>query len=175
MYAVLEAVILIVYHFSVRVALKVWYFFKPTLAEFWHSFVISLVVYWENYGRRQRVVLDHFEGALSQGVAYWDRQSKPTIDFVKLLYKTHYPRFAPYVEPCILVLFRFLRWSYRAVNRPFDRFVAYYIWYCRQNGIYVEEENLRARWLTDGWMYILFTGTVIYGICLLIIYLWTRM
>ena len=72
------------------------------------------------------------------------------MDFAKLFYKTHYPRFAPYVEPCIRLLFRFIRWSYRAVNRPFDRFVAYYIRYCHRHGIYVEEENLRARWLTDG-------------------------
>lgn len=56
---------------------------------------------------------------------------KPTVDFLSrhyaAYYAAYYPRFAPYIEPCILVLFRFIRWSYKAVNRPFDRFVAYYI------------------------------------------------
>lgn len=47
------------------------------------------------------------------------------------------------------------------VNKPLDRLVIRYMSFCRRHGIYVEEENLRLRWLADAPMYIAVVGTFI--------------
>ena len=161
--------------FCILVGTAIWVHIRPTLRQWGqHAFITCFV--------RAQTLDDHywrfihrFDAALVGTIAYVGIKIKPTVDFIKLLHKTYYPRIAPYADPCILLLFRFIRWSYRAVNYPFDRMVAYYMLYCRRHGIHVEEESLRARWLTDGWMYIMVFPALLYSLWLLIIYFYTRM
>lgn len=178
-YNTLETTVVAFAGHVLRVITPLWTYLKPSLVHVWHLFAGACLAYGDEQGRRYDALVGRFETRCWYfGMSVYTKV-KPTVDFLSrhyaAYYAAYYPRFAPYIEPCILVLFRFIRWSYKAVNRPFDRFVAYYIWQCRRRGIYVEEENLRARWLTDGWMFILFTGTIIYGIICLIMHLWTRM
>lgn len=163
------------WHLVARYATNVWRFYEPLLANWFDRVITVMGVYWEIHGVHRRIVLDQVEGQLSKASVHFYAITQPIMNGLRLFHKTHYPTIAPYANPCILLLFRFLRWSYRAVNRPFDRFVAYYILFCRQRGIYVEEENLRMRWLTDGWMYIMFTSAVIYCICIFILHMWNLM
>lgn len=87
-------------------------------------------------------------------VALFEQYVNPIIVRAEDLFDEYYPYVAVYVNPWIKRCFRFIRWSYRAVNRPLDRLITRYLAFCRRHGIYVEEENLRLRWMAEAPVFI---------------------